>query len=46
MCKEFNFTFIENKNIVLRDHGHHDGVHLNVEGSDMLRGNLLDVLNC
>ena len=45
MCKEYNFTFIDNKNIVLRAHGHHDGVHLNHEGSEVLRDNLLNVLN-
>ena len=45
MCRERNFTFIDNKNIVLSTHGHHDGVHLNFEGSDLLRDNLLNVLN-
>ena len=45
LCKENNFIFIENDNIILRDHGHHDGTHLNYEGSDILRDNLLDALN-
>ena len=45
MCKESNFTFIDNSNIVLSTHGHHDGVHLNFEGSELLRENLLNVLN-
>ena len=45
MCKEFNFNFIDHDNIVLRTHGHQDGVHLNCDGSDLLRDNLLNVLN-
>ena len=45
MCKESNFIFIDNSNIVLSKHGHQDGVHLNVEGSELLRENLLNVLN-
>ena len=45
MCKQYNFTFIDNGNIILRTHGHQDGVHLNHEGSELLRSNLLDVLN-
>ena len=45
MCKEMDFIFIENKNIVLSAHGHHDGVHLNFEGSNLLRDNLVTALN-
>ena len=45
MCKQYNFTFIDNGNIILSTHGHQDGVHLNHEGSELLRTNLLDVLN-
>ena len=45
MCAEFNFSFIDNNNIVLSTHGHHDGIHLNYDGSNMLRDNLLNVLN-
>ena len=45
MCAEFNFIFIDNNNIVLSTHGHHDGIHLNYDGSNMLRDNLLSVLN-
>ena len=45
MCREYNLIFIDNSNIVLSTHGHHDGVHLNVEGSELLRENLLNVLN-
>ena len=45
MCHENQITFIDNNNIVLRQHGHRDGVHLNEEGSDMLCANLLNVLN-
>ena len=45
MCEEYNFTFIDNNNIVLSTHGHYDGVHLNPEGSELLRSNLLNVLN-
>ena len=45
MCKQMDFIFIENSNIVLSSHGHHDGVHLNFEGSNVLRDNLLGALN-
>ena len=45
MCKDMDFNFIDNKNIVLSTHGHHDGVHLNFEGSDLLRENLVNALN-
>ena len=45
MCQEHNFNFIDNNNIVLSTHGHHDGVHLNYDGSDLLSANLLNVLN-
>ena len=45
MCQSNNFTFIDNNNIVLSTHGHHDGVHLNYEGSSLLGANLLSVLN-
>ena len=45
MCVENSFNFIDNHNIVLSTHGHHDGIHLNYEGSDLLRENLLHVLN-
>ena len=45
MCNQNGFTFIDNNNIVLRPHGHLDGVHLNREGSDLLRDNLLKALN-
>ena len=44
-CMENGFTFIDNRNIVLSTHGHQDGVHLNYEGSNLLRENLLNVLN-
>ena len=45
MCESNDFTFIDNNNIVLSTHGHHDGVHLNYEGSNLLGANLLSVLN-
>ena len=44
-CEENDFMFIENEDIVLSAHGHHDGVHLNDEGSDLLHKNLLFALN-
>ena len=34
-----------NDNIVLKHHGHYDGVHLNQLGSSVLYDNLLDVIN-
>ena len=45
MCIENGFNFIDNNNIVLSTHGHHDGIHLNYDGSDLLCNNLLDILN-
>ena len=45
MCLENDIIFINNDNIVLRPHGHPDGVHLNEEGSKLLHANLLHVLN-
>ena len=45
MCKKNGFIFIENEDIILRWHGHHDGVHLNTEGSNLLHRNLLFALN-
>ena len=44
-CLEHNFTFIENKNIVLSRHIRSDGVHLNKSGTSRLVQNFLDVLN-
>ena len=43
LCGANGFVFIENKDIVLSKHGHHDGVHLNEEGTKCLRDNLFDV---
>ena len=45
LCVEHNFIFIENDNIILRHHLHHDGVHLNAMGSKLLSANLLAVLD-
>ncbi len=45
MCKLLNFIFIENGNIVLKEHILRDGVHLNDSGSDLLANNFLDNLN-
>ena len=39
-CEINNFTFIENKNIILCKHILRDGVHLNNVGSDLLANNL------
>lgn len=44
LCHENGFIFVDHSNIVLRPHGHHDGVHLNEAGSSMLRANLLNAL--
>ena len=44
-CSEENFIFMENVNIILRNHVGFDGVHLNAEGSDLLKTNLLNVLS-
>ena len=45
LCEENGFMFVENGDIVLRAHGHHDGVHLNKDGSELLHRNLLFALN-
>ena len=45
MCMEHKLIFVDQSNIVLSTHGHHDGVHLNYEGSNLLRDNLVNVLN-
>ena len=44
-CFEHGFTFLDNENIILRDHISYDGVHLNNLGSDVFSDNLLQVLN-
>ena len=44
-CEKEGFTFIENNSIILRTHGHHDNVHLNEAGSNLLHRNLLFALN-
>ena len=44
-CDENGFIFVENEDIVLRPHGHHDGVHLNEDGTELLHRNLLFALN-
>ena len=33
-CHQNGFIFVENEDIVLRPHGHHDGVHLNEDCSE------------
>ena len=45
LCKAHGFTFIENENIVLKEHIWKDGVHLNNQGSDLLARNFLFHLN-
>ena len=45
LCEENGFMFVENDDIILSAHGHHDGVHLNEEGSDLLHRNLLFAFN-
>jgi lysophospholipase L1-like esterase len=44
-CEEHGFQFVANSDIILRPHICWDGVHLNAEGSDLLRINLLDALH-
>jgi hypothetical protein len=44
-CEENGFYFMENDNIILKNHIQAgDGVHLNDEGNYLLEGNILDVL--
>ena len=45
LCMENGFVFIENDDIVLGLHGHHDGVHLNEAGTDLLSRNLCFAVN-
>jgi lysophospholipase L1-like esterase len=45
MCASNNFTFIENKGIVLDSHVAYDGVHLNKRGTDVLHTNIIDYIN-
>ena len=44
-CQYNNFIFIENNNIILKDHICKDGVHLNTRGSDLFSRNLSYYLN-
>ena len=41
MCESNGLVFIDNNDIVLREHVSHDGVHLNCAGTNLLRDNLL-----
>ena len=44
LCLRNNFTFIDNSNITHNTHLHHDGVHLNRDGTRLLANNYLDCL--
>ena len=44
-CSEYGLTFLENENIILKNHVCYDGTHLNSLGSDVFSDNLLQVLN-
>ena len=44
-CSKYGFHFIENKNIILKNHILKDGVHLNFTGTGLLRDNLLEFVN-
>ena len=44
-CRACGFIFIENDNIIMKDHVTSDGVHLNVSGSRLLCRNILQCLN-
>ena len=44
-CEKHNFVYIDNENIVLRNHVCSDNVHLNSQGSTLLKKNVLDALN-
>ena len=45
LCAEHNFIFLENSNIILREHICYDGVHLNDSGSELFHRNILSILN-
>ena len=44
-CLSDGFHFIDNKNIILKEHILRDGVHLNLHGTELLRTNFLNFLN-
>ena len=44
-CEQNGFIFIDNNNIILKDHICKDGVHLNDCGTELLRSNFLSYLN-
>ena len=45
LCTINNFIFIDNSNILLKEHISNDGVHLNHSGTVILANNLLQYLN-
>ena len=45
LCIVHNFVFIDNENIILREHILKDGVHLNDSGTILLARNFLNNLN-
>ena len=45
MCEENGLGFINNKNIILSKHITWDGTHLNDQGTNILRQNLLEAIN-
>lgn len=45
LCERNGFEFIDNKNIILKDHVLRDGVHLNMSGTELLRQNFLSHVN-
>ena len=44
-CEANGIIFMDNENIILRDHVCEDGVHLNASGSRVLCRNMLRSLN-
>ena len=45
LCERNGFGFIDNKNIILKDHVLRDGVHLNMSGTELLRQKNLSHVN-
>lgn len=45
LCMVNNFEYIDNSNIIVKQHVAYDEVHLNRDGTKLLQDNLLDCLN-
>ena len=44
MCKNYNYDFINNNNIIYKNHLSYDQIHLNYKGVSILQGNYISYL--